>query len=1120
VNVSLVGRLYRRIQKKIFSPSTLKTAVLSFALFATFFSGVLPVFAQDATYKNYRELFKGNSSFTSMPATTDLLDTTAKKQIGLRFKFFYSFEGKTNPTNGQPQDIGWFWDHVSNDESDGFIVRVCETDASGASNESTCKITSAPYRTYPPGGTLNVIADILSIFNPLAGPSSSNIQEKKTNWNKFKNAIIFKHGYTGNASDNDTYPVRSQEIAFAIKELSTINANGSENESAISYDLKGQILNAELWYCGGEPSVSSNTDPKPYTAHTTDTTAKQFGNRCSGRSYFKIGETRILIQRSFINAQQDAQNAPQVTLQNPLVYNPDPLPTCSFGFFEEMNLIGCIARAVYYVVYWPMATLAGLLGNVFDFFLGYSIADESYRADFIVRGWRLVRDISNIFFILILVYTGFMAVFNTASVSMKKVVPNLIINALIINFSLFATHVVIDMSNITARIFYNVMPVCKGECEKDENGNITNPNRSTSGYWPLSEKIVSSFNPQKIFSSSVLNNNAGGAKTETSGVSSTAINQTIQASSKADTSSADYAGYFIIVSLVAGAIMFGTAMMFWKTAFFFLGRVVGLYITMIFAPFAFLTRGGMPLVGNIAGLKWNDWLSELVKYALLAPIFMFFLYIIYAFLNSNFLEVSVQNIDTSNFFGTVIKIVIPMLIIYFLIKYGVDLAKTYAGKVGTIVQQQTTKWAGYAGGAAMGAVGVVGSRVIGGAAAILDESRVGRGIRNLQVKGGVLKPIGRIAQETLNKARTGSFDVRQTKLGNSLFKEMEVPTDHKAMDALKLVGLPGLSVKERAGGFDAAVEKRKKAQLEEEKLLKEKTPDDKIKKKNKQEKDKYTEKVDKIIEDKLVTMLGSAAAVAALKANDKAAYEDKKIEALKDANVQAQIKNVPEPKVMKSASEMDAERRKLYAENLKEGSLLDQILNIPIVGDLTGATTRLRGDKKAAKDIEDKSKVEKELGEIEETLRKGFQDLIAVEMFQTSQSFTGLSDPERVELLKEGVISSGSNKGKRMYDILDPNEKAAVDARRKILTKDEEEEYLNLVQTREQTKFDMKSLNKEVKDAKDAWHNSKGDPAEFKKYKEKLREKWQAEKQNKIYRNFAEYVKSQKDKLKDKEPDK
>jgi hypothetical protein len=1107
VNVSLGGRLYRRIQKKIFSLSTLKTAVLAFALLAIFFSNISPAFAQDATYKNYRDLFKGNYTFESIPATTDLLDTTAQKQTGLKFHFTYNFEGKTNPTSRNPENIDWFWDHVSNDEDDGFIVRVCETDASGVTNEATCKIGSVPYRTSPPSGVWSTIKDIIGAGAGYFGPSA-NTQEKLDNWYQFRNAMIFKKGYD-QTSSTDTYPVRAQDIIFAIKKLGAVN----QSESDISYDLKGQTLKAELWYCGGEKSVSGNSDPSPYNAYTTDSTAKKFGNLCDGHSYFKIGETPVPIQKSFASAQQVAQNTTQPTLQNPLVYSPDPLPVCSLSPFNPA-IMGCIAKVVYYVVYWPMATLAGLLGNVFDFFLGYSLADQSYRADFIVRGWKLVRDISNIFFILILVYTGFMAVFNTASVSMKKVVPNLIINALIINFSLFATHVVIDISNITARIFYNVMPVCKGKCEKDADGNITNPKRSATGYWPLSEKIVSSFNPQKIFSTSVLNNSDRGGD-GTNNPDSTAINQTIVSSSKLTTSSANYAGYFIVVSIIAAIIMFGTAMMFWKVAFFFLGRVIGLYVTMIFAPFAFLTRGGMPLVGNISGLKWNDWVSELVKYALLAPIFVFFLYIIYAFLNSDFLELSIKDIDTSNFFGTVIKIVIPMLIIYFLIKYGVDLAKTYAGKVGTQVQQFTTKAAGLAGGVAMGAVGLVGSRVIGGMAAAVDESSVGRTLRDVQVNGNFLtKRLAKVTQQGLNKGRTGSFDVRQTKLGNSLFKEMGVTTDHNLMGTL--------SVKERAGGFEAAVEKRKKEQENDVKLLEEKTPEEKIKDINKKRKDTYTKKVEKIIDDALMASLGSVKLKALKDDKDKTAYEAEKDRVLKNTAVQTKIKTVPEPKPVKSAAELTADRRKVFVENLKEGSIVDKILNIPVIGGLTGANVRIRGDKKAVKSIGEKSKVEKELADIEDTLKKGFQDLIAMDMFKDSPQFLGLLPEERQDLIKDGIISSGKHKGKRMYEILNPDEQSAVDTRRKILNKDEEEEYLNLVMAREQTKYDMKQVNIEVKDAKANWFNSMADtPAEqakaFKEYKEKLSAKWHAEKQNKIHRNFAEYVKSQKDKLKDKD---
>src|SRR5205085_1842913 len=116
---------------------------------------------------------------------------------------------------------------------------------------------------------------------------------------------------------------------------------------------------------------------------------------------------------------------------------------------------------------------------------------------------------------------------------------------------------------------------------------------------------------------------------------------------------------------------FSVAMMFWKTAFMFVGRVVGLYVAMIFSPFAFLSRGNVPLVGKIGTLSYTSWWKDLSNYAVLAPIFVFFLYIINSFLNVQFFNKVGLDQNGVGFFGSVMHVLIPMLIIYGLVTQAV-----------------------------------------------------------------------------------------------------------------------------------------------------------------------------------------------------------------------------------------------------------------------------------------------------------------------------------------------------------------------------------------------------------------------------------------------------------------
>jgi hypothetical protein len=202
------------------------------------------------------------------------------------------------------------------------------------------------------------------------------------------------------------------------------------------------------------------------------------------------------------------------------------------------------------------------------------------------------------------------------------------------------------------------------------------------------------------------------------------------------------------------------------------------------------------------------------------------------------------------------------------------------------------------------------------------------------------------------------------------------------------------------------------------------------------------------------------------------------------------------------------------------------------IGAAIGSQIRTDGDRKAAKKIEEKTKVEKELAEIEGTLKKGFQDLIALDMFQNSPSFANnITATERQEIVKYGTIQSGTNKGKGVYDILTASEKAIVDAdvkqKKDSMTKgtDDEkkkakeayEELEDLVKAREGNKFDLKILRSELKLAKDAWILNPGDPIRKAAFSDKLKEVKIAEKHQDKWRDINAYMKTRRDKLKEEE---
>ncbi|MDZ4284528.1 MAG: hypothetical protein U1A28_01755, partial [Patescibacteria group bacterium] len=72
--------------------------------------------------------------------------------------------------------------------------------------------------------------------------------------------------------------------------------------------------------------------------------------------------------------------------------------------------------------------------------------------------WKIVRDLVNLTFIFGLVYVGFRTILN-AGYDTKKMLASIIVSALLVNFSLFISKVVIDVANVTAVEIYKQMGV-------------------------------------------------------------------------------------------------------------------------------------------------------------------------------------------------------------------------------------------------------------------------------------------------------------------------------------------------------------------------------------------------------------------------------------------------------------------------------------------------------------------------------------------------------------------------------------------------------------------------------------------------------------------------------------
>ncbi len=398
----------------------------------------------------------------------------------------------------------------------------------------------------------------------------------------------------------------------------------------------------------------------------------------------------------------------------------------------------CFLSIIYDYVLGVSFMIVGLVANLFDFFLGYTLNSDAYRSDFIIKGWGVIRDISNVAFIFTLLY---LAIRHILGMSAKKYIPTLVIVALLLNFSLFFTRVVIDGGNILARAFYNSMVI---EGSPNADPNIKN----------ISVAIVAKINPQQLL------NEAMFAQELTTGDYSTANGGVITSSTTTQPYVAknlsDNVGYYATIFILLAAVNFILAWVFFSVMLLMVGRTVGLWFAMIFSPIAFITLAVPGSAGLVKQLSFDSWKDTVLKLSFLAPIFIFFLYLIITFLTIIFsTPVPMENRDT---FMKLMAVFIPFAFVITLLFIAKKTATDMAGEIGGTIKNIVGKAAGILGGAALGATAFAGRATIGR----LASKGLKDGKYNERIKNATGLNKFRLIQEraALKKITDSSLDIR------------------------------------------------------------------------------------------------------------------------------------------------------------------------------------------------------------------------------------------------------------------------------------------------------------------------------------------------------------------------
>lgn len=283
------------------------------------------------------------------------------------------------------------------------------------------------------------------------------------------------------------------------------------------------------------------------------------------------------------------------------------------------------------IFWWGLIPLAGfvfrMLGAIMDASLALSLDGTFYNAKAIGLAWSVIRDIANMLFIFVLIYEGIKTVLNLGNlVTVRKTITSVILAAMFLNFSLFFTKVIIDVSNVAATWFMQgIVNVGGGASVSDSVRSVLRMEKLTSEYDGFTDR------------------NDVSLESFTLGV--------------------------ILFVLMCVAIY-----VFFNVVFLIIGRIVAFIFLLITAPIGFV-GALVPMLQEYS----KKWWSELNNQAMMLPMFFLMVYLTLFIVDQMDTLLTAGTVASDKFDAT--NYVIFIIIIMMLLK-ALKVAEEYSGELG------------------------------------------------------------------------------------------------------------------------------------------------------------------------------------------------------------------------------------------------------------------------------------------------------------------------------------------------------------------------------------------------------------------------------------------------------
>ncbi|MEK7539275.1 MAG: hypothetical protein AAB595_01360, partial [Patescibacteria group bacterium] len=271
------------------------------------------------------------------------------------------------------------------------------------------------------------------------------------------------------------------------------------------------------------------------------------------------------------------------------------------------DVVGGLAKIVSQALMGISSLVLILSGLLFDWVMNFTIVDmakniggSSAVGSSITQAWATLRDIANMCFIFVLLYAAFKTMFDANFGNFQTTIKNIIIVALLINFSLFFSKVVIDASNIVAVGFYKSITTS----ESSLSGSST-VGGSTEFKKSISASYMNMLGVQKLYGSKILSSP-----------------ELLKEPSK-----------LLVVGIMSSVFMLVTAVVLLIAGIMFIARFIILIFLMILSPLALIAF----IIPSLDKRFW-DWFHALVDQSFFAPLYFALTWVVFK-IGTSLLEV-------------------------------------------------------------------------------------------------------------------------------------------------------------------------------------------------------------------------------------------------------------------------------------------------------------------------------------------------------------------------------------------------------------------------------------------------------------------------------------------------